>query len=179
MNFIFDNFYIIALIVVAFASWLKKRSEAKFEEEEQRRVREEMIRGLEEMSRQSPGPRPLAMPRPAPPLPKASHRAAPPPVQRPQIPQPVPTEFMPSEDFELAHQRQIEERLAEAKRAKQLTKDQAKERRNRSSREGEYGAKPAPTAAASTGLRATLKDRRSTRRAIVLREVLGPPLGMR
>lgn len=185
MDFIFDNFYVIAIAVIAIVSWFKKRSEAKYEEEEQRRVREEMIRGLEEMSQQSSGHHPAqppAMPtsRSAPPMPKAHGQRPPaPPLPQSHAQQPAHAVVQPQENFELIHQRDIQERFAEAKRINQLAKDQANpSKRNRNSKDTDYGNKAAAPSTAQKGLRGILNDRKGIRRAMVLREVLGPPVAL-
>ena len=181
MDFIFDNFYVIAIAVIAIVSWFKKRSEAKYNEEEERRVREEMIRGLEEMSQHSSSPRPIQHPvMPAPPMPKAhSQRPPAPPLPQTHVSQPAHAVVQPQENFELIHQRDIQERFAEAKRVNQLAKDQANQsKRNRSSKDGDYGNKAPSLSTAQKGLRGILSDRKDIRRAMVLREVLGPPVAL-
>jgi len=187
MDFIFDNFYVIAIVVVAIVSWIKKRSEAKYDEEEQRRVREEMIRGLEEMSQHSSPPRPAQPPvtpkgRQVPPMPKAHGQRPPaPPLPQTHVSNPAHAVVQPEENFELIHQRDIQERFAEAKRVNQLAKDQAnqfKDKRNRSSKEPDYNNKVTSPTTAQSGLRGILGDRKGIRRAMVLREVLGPPVAL-
>lgn len=185
MDFIFDKFYIIAIAVVAIVSWFKKRSEAKYEEEEERRVREEMIRGLEEISQHSSSHRPSQPPvlptsRSAHPMPKAHGQRPPaPPLPQSHTQQPVHAVVQPQEDFELIHQRDIQERFAEAQRVNQLAKDQANpSKRNRNSKDNDYGNQTAAPSTAQKGLRGILNDRKSIRRAMVLREVLGPPVAL-
>ena len=41
------------------------------------------------------------------------------------------------------------------------------------------GKKSSPLAVGTTSLRSSLRDPKQTRRAIVLREILGPPVGLR
>jgi hypothetical protein len=185
MDFIFDNFYIIAIAVITVVSWLKKRSEAKYNEEEERRVREEMIRGLEEMSQHSSPPRAAQQPatpkgRQAPPMPKAHGQRPPaPPLPQSHVTNPAHAVVQPQENFELIQQRDIQERFAEAKRVNQLAKDQANQaKRTRTTKDGDFGNKAPSPNTAQKGLRGILNDRKGIRRAMVLREVLGPPVSL-
>lgn len=187
MDWITDHIQLVIAAAAAFAYWLNARKqqqeedaeptnerqfrdeshEAAEEAERARRIREEIRRKITERSGDgSPqAPRPVAGP---PPL--FPPREVAPPVFAPEPPprQPMIDTAM------LEQQRRLQEQLEEAARAK---------RRAQEIRQGLPGKRTnrvttAPTLA-NGGLRADLRNRASLRRAVVLREVLGPPVGLR
>ncbi len=94
----------------------------------------------------------------------------------------VPESFEPAESAVLRRQRELEEQLraAEAQRAEARRRAQEITAREI----GAPGVQKAAWASASVrtggaGVREELKDPRALRRAFVLREVLGPPVGLR
>jgi hypothetical protein len=94
----------------------------------------------------------------------------------------VRDEIEPVESAALRRQRELEEQLRAVEAQRAETK-----RRAREIAAGEIGAAAAPKTAwasasvrtAGAGVREELKDPRALRRAFVLREVLGPPVGLR
>ena len=74
----------------------------------------------------------------------------------------------------LEQQRRLQEQLEEAVRAKQRVQEIRREVPAK-----RRAASAAAPALAGRGIRADLQNRESVRRAIVLREVLGPPVGLR
>ena len=165
MDWIFDNFQILALVGLALASWLKTRADAKAAEREERRAREEMAQGPDPDD-YGPGEpwQELRMPPRAP---------QPPPLFR-TSPPPVPVAVCDT-DAELKRQMEWQERLRLARESKAVTTGGAAATRARTNT-----PKPGPaTSAPLPGLRAELRQRKSLRRAVVLREILGPPLALR
>jgi type IV secretory pathway VirB10-like protein len=161
MDWIFDNFQILALVGIAFASWLKTRADAraaKREEEEARRELEEGETFGPEQEWNEP------------------QEWTPPPAPPPQVvkPPPLPTAAQQAAD-ELKHQLQLQERLRQLRETKAMTSGGVAAKRARATTK-----KTAPTeAAVPASLRGVLRKRSEIRRAVILREVLGPPLGLR
>jgi hypothetical protein len=162
MDWIFDNFQILALVGLALASWLKARSDAKAakrEEEEARREMEEQgdVFGPEQEWREpqqwTPPPMPPPLVAKPPPLPAAAQEA----------------------DEELKHQLQLQERLRQLRETKAVTSGGAAATRARATTKKTGQTETAVPA----GLRGVLRKRSEIRRAVILREVLGPPLGLR
>ena len=162
MQWIFDNFQIVAIVAIVLGSFVKQFLEAKAEE---RRAREEMERNPpDEVFGPDEEWETVPVPTAPPPLVK---RASPPPLVQP----PPLRRDLEAEEAVLKRQAEMQERLRLAREAKEAR-----------AREAAASAKPAGTSARSvskTGLRGALADRAETRRAIVLREILGPPVGLR
>jgi hypothetical protein len=158
MDWIFDNFQIVAIVAIVLGSFVKQFLDAKAEE---RRAREEMERNPpeevfgpdEEWETVPTAPPPLSRQTP-PPL------AQPPPLRR----------SVEADEAVLKRQQEMQERLRLAREAK-------------AARARELAAAPAagtPSRSVRTaGIRGALANRAETRRAIVLREILGPPVGLR
>jgi hypothetical protein len=163
MDWIFDNFQILALVGLALASWLKSRADAKAAEREAREARKEL-----EEPEELPGPGEIlreVIRRATQPEPPPLARTAPPPLG------PAPPPALPPAEMELKRQRDLQERLRQIREAKAAASGGTTASRKR---------KAAKTlSSAPSGLRAALHERGQVRRAIVLREILGPPLGMR
>lgn len=158
MQWIFDNFQIVAIVAIVLGSFVKQFLEAKAEE---RRAREEMERNPpeevfgpdEEWETVPTAPPPLMRPSP-PPL------AQPPPLRR----------SVEADEAVLRRQEEMQERLRLAREAKAAKAREA----------AAVMTNGTPVKSVrKTGLRGALADRAETRRAIVLREILGPPVGLR
>ena len=174
MDWIFDHMQLVIAAAAAFAYWLNARKQSQAEAEEERpevtfqddsreaaeeaerarRIREEIRRKISERS--AGGPPPLT----------------PPPMRS----EPPPPRFEPVVDTGmLDQQRRLQQQLEEVVRTKQ---------RAEALRQGMPELpKSAPTVRRRTApvgsLRADLRDGRSLRRAVILREVLGLPVGLR
>ncbi|MCC6415304.1 MAG: hypothetical protein IT582_05305 [Opitutaceae bacterium] len=175
MDWIKDHLQLVIAVAAAFAYWLNSRKQQSEEvepdekplqddrgaaaeaAERARQIREEIRRKIAERS----GGGEFNAPRPV---------AGPPPVIRQLEVDPPPRQPMIDAAL-LEQQRRLEEQLAELARAKM----RAQEIRRADP------AKQATAAqvASARGLRAELKDHAALRRAIVLNEVLGPPVGLR
>jgi hypothetical protein len=168
MDWIFDNFQILALVGLAFASWLKHRMDTKAAEREEREAREQMAGEPQDEDEFDDWK-----------LPEPEYQPlVPPPLRQAQQPPPVPAiiaEAQAAAQAELARQARIQERLREIRETKAVTTGGAAATRARTA--GKKSPSPAP--ATSTSLCAALRDRPQVRRAVVLREILGPPLAMR
>lgn len=187
MDWIFDHMQLVIAVAAAFAYWMNARKqkqadedepaeaplrdesgEAAAEAERARRIREEIRRKI--MDR-ADGRAPSA-PESSPPPPPVIRRVE----VEPATLKPEPVR-QPAVDTEmLERQRRLQEQWQEAVRAKQSALNTG----------GAVGPKRiAPASATATaalsgrGLRGDLRDRASVRRAVVLREVLGPPVGLR
>ncbi|MES2997351.1 MAG: hypothetical protein V4733_11135 [Verrucomicrobiota bacterium] len=86
----------------------------------------------------------------------------------PSLPRPAPPVFQPADEQLLARQIEMRERLRAAKAAR------AKAAVDRPV----YGAKPAAVSSGSA-LSRSLHNRGELRRAVILREILGPPIGLK
>jgi hypothetical protein len=110
-------------------------------------------------------------------MPEVPMRSVPPPLVRvhpPPMPMAAEEAARESEAL-LKHQMDLQERLRQLREAKAVTSGGAAATRSRTaSQQTGYVAQ-----IASTGLRTALRNRQEVRRAIVLREILGPPLGLR
>jgi len=160
MDWIFDNFQILALVGLALASWLKSRSDAKAAEREAQEARRELAEPEEVFGPKESWTRPQPAPRP--PLPPA--RSNTPPV--------------PAFDKERELQRQLE--IRERLRQIRESKGTANTNRNPGKERAKAGKATKPAAvAAPVSLRGALRHHGQVRRAIVMREILGPPLGLR
>ena len=179
MNWIFDNFQILLIVALAFASWLKHRHDTKAAEREEQQAREEMSAPPDwsetevEWQRPEPEYRPLV---PPPLVKKAAD--APPPV--PQMTQTGTSELQRQED--------IQQRLRQLRETRESTARQAREARQarqaREARHARQAREARMTGPSEGGTRGMLRkllraDRDKVRRAIILREILGPPVGLR
>lgn len=166
MDWFFDNFQIFALVGLALASWLKARMDAKQAAEEERNAKRD-VADQDEMFD------PAEMWREA-------ERDTPPPtwipVEPPPVPQPVVVGPDPAVEAALQRQAELDERMREIRTIKA-----AREAREAKPAAQARAAKPAPGTGGpkSYPLRKALGDRKSLRQAIITREVLGPPLGLR
>jgi hypothetical protein len=165
MDWIFDNFQILAIVGIALASWLKRRADAKAAEREEREARRELeepqdVFGPEQEWREpqqwSPPPMPPPLVVTPPPLPAAAQEA----------------------EEELKHQMQLQERMRLLRESKAVTTGGAASTRTRTATRQTGYSEPVASAAPA-GLRGVLRKRSEIRRAVILREVLGPPLGLR
>lgn len=160
--------------------------------ERARQIREEIRRKLEERQQQAPAPgQGHAQSAPPPPRPAAAPQAQPRPAQRPVVlreADPISTN-LPVPEFEkrLAQQH---ERLKEARRLQQEAMAKAR-RMKEQTRVRHKKTFIKPVASASTALAvdapgklrrellAGLRDPNSLRKAVLYREILDPPLGLR
>jgi hypothetical protein len=173
MNWIFDNFQILALIALAFASWLKHRMDTKAAEREERDAREQMS-----------GPPDYEEPEEDWQIPEREYRPlVPPPLRPAQQPPPMPAvaqEAQAEAEAELQRQLQIQERLRQMRETKTVTTGGAAVTRARTAAKQSSPPTSAGTATTTgTGLRAALRNRPQIRRAVIMREILGPPLALR
>jgi hypothetical protein len=160
MDWIFDHFQIVLIVALAFASWVKSRQEAKQAEREAREAGElpdmEEIFGPEESWQPDTEP----MTNQPPPVPTYSSQSE-----------------LPEQDPEphREHQRQnpLREQLRQIREAKAITTGNAAVTRERANAKGKAAA---PVA---TSLRGMLRNRSELRKAVITREVLGTPVGLR
>ena len=173
MDWIFDHFQIVVLIAFAFASWLKHRFDAKAAEREEEQSQRELETG------ETFGPEEYWETEPeaqAPP-------SVPPPLMR-QVPPPLVREPSPASnhlrqdeaDAIIKRQQDLRDRLKLIKETKAKTTGGAAATRSRVAA-SQTNAKP--LLAAKSGLRSALRDRKQIRSAIVLKEILDPPISLR
>lgn len=165
MNWLLDHLQFVIIIAFALASWVKHRADAKNAEAEERRAREEMANDETIFEPDDEWEVPTFTPAPSVPPPMA-RQAAPPPLRV----------DVSEVDAILKRQQEIQDRLRQIKQTKATTTGNAAATRARVAAAGQP-AKPFQPEA--TSLRASLRDAKQTRRAIVLREILGPPPGLR
>jgi len=171
MQWIFDNFQVVAVVFLIAASLVKRFLEAKAEE---RQARERM----DEPEEAGPfEPDEWRMPEaPAPSVPPPLERRTPPPVRQAAGPPPLRVDTADVELI-LKRQQEMEERLQQYKAARAATR--ANTTGGAAATNDRVIKRAAPAASAAGGLRSTLLSRSETRRSIVMREILGPPLGLR
>lgn len=205
MDWIQDHLQLIIAIAGAIAYWLTQRKkeqageptdydgdgqpdnqpkEAQFEDpelaERTRRIREEIQKKIEERRRGGAGyerpaePPPIAQPEPA-----SAQMELPPPLVREVVVKTAPAQTEPW--GELASRRQAE--LLEQQAALEAQLQQAREMKVAALRRHEFETKISAESTAATGRQTVLLEelRRpdSLRRAMVLREILGPPVALR
>lgn len=159
MDWIFDNFQILALVGLALASWLKSRADAKAAEREEREARRELEEPEDIFGPGEAWGRPF------------QETPAPPPLVRP-APPPLPAFEI---EAEMRRQTELQERLQKLREAKAVTTGGAAATRARATEI----KTPQAGAAVPVDLRGALRRKGQVRRAIVMREILGPPLGLR
>lgn len=160
MDWIFDHFQIVLIVALAFASWVKSRQEAKQAEREAREAGE-----LPDM-RDIFGPEETWQPEPEP--------NQPPPIPTYTYNSPAPPVIDEANALrELERQSALREQLRQIRESKAITTGNAAATRERNSGKGK-----AP-AAITASLRETLKNRSELRKAVITREVLGAPVGLR
>ena len=169
MNWILDNFQIVLLVALAFASWLKTRHDNKKAEEEQDHLPDPTVWEDEEEDDWNPP----AMP---PPLPREQEGYARPQEMRmdpPPVPVPVQQMVEREEMTELLErQKEIEEEFRRIRQAKPAPPMPTLKKRENREPWGQEEVRQGPFAKA-------LRNRSAVRKAVVLREILGPPVGMR
>jgi hypothetical protein len=161
MQWIFDHFQIVFIAVIVIGSLAKQFLDAKAAE---RQAREEQNEGDIFDPGEDWGPQ---YPQTAPSVPPPLVRTVPPPLARTGTPPPLVVET----EALLKRQQDMQDRLKQIKEARVFT-EAPKLARPSSKR-----TKPA-TSAKST-LRGALRDRSEIRRAFVMREILGPPAGLK
>lgn len=185
MDFIFDNIYIVVLIAAAVAQWLNSQREARKAEREQ----DEPSVDIEEIfgpdfdfgeppqqrlpSQSVPPPIRRSEAAVPPPLFRAEQQAPPIAPQR-QSDQPLPT-VASAAQTELARQNEMMEklRLIKESRPPQQSGGARATRKFMKQRAGGVISE------AGVAIGARLRDPEELRRAILMREILGPPITLR
>lgn len=164
MNWIFDHFQIVVLIGFALASYLKHRADLKraADQEDGQPPRDL----TDETEPFGPEPEWQNPPRRVVPPPLARHETTPPPVAFENLDQAAI----------LKKQLEIQQRLRQIRDTKTTTTGGAAATRTRVAAAQSH---PKSVLAVKTNLRASLRSRKDIRRAIVMNEILGPPLGLR
>jgi hypothetical protein len=168
MEFIFDNFQIVIIVAGAIAYFLNNLRQAK---EAERQAREEQPVEYEDVF----GPdfdfgEAVDHRRPAVPPPLVVTSRPPPPLP----PEPA-MRIVSANERELQRQQQLQERLSDLRRARSEGREDARATRVRVAAKSRPGA----VVAVSTSLRSRLRNKGELRRAIVLREILGPPVAFK
>ncbi|HEX2100113.1 MAG TPA: hypothetical protein VHF69_05600 [Candidatus Synoicihabitans sp.] len=177
MNWILDNLQLVIILASGFAWWLSQRKKPKDEEageqalppvvdstdelERTRRIQEEIRRKIAE---RSGGTRPV-LPQPAS---TQVRRHEPPPVPV----APTTPEWSAGDAATLERQRRLEEQMRSLAARRPMKADE-----ERAFRTAALEASRPPRG--NRELLTALRNRATLQRAIVLREVLGPPVGLR
>lgn len=191
MNWLLENIQLVVILASAFAWWLtQRRKEAEeqepppapghrrtqFEElERKRRIQEEIRRKIAER-RGTDGGR--LQPPPVP----VGRSVGWPPERRPE---PVPVrreapDFAAADAAALERQRRLEDEIRAAQQRRAEAQVRIRETISRPAAAARVErARPGERALGHHWLKAALRDSGDVRRAIVLREVLGPPPGLR
>jgi len=174
MKWLLEHFQIVFVIVVALASLVKRRQEVAQTEEQERQARKDMAEeaAAEELGPASNPQLPVAPPVARQESPPVARKAPPPLARLGEVPPPVRSD----EVLILKQQQDIQERLQQIRDTKATTTGGAVATRSRVSAAQRH-LKAAPIA--KTGLRARLHSRQEVRRAMVLREILSPPVALR
>jgi hypothetical protein len=197
MEWILDHLQIVIAVAAAIAYWLNQRRQAQLGDDEEdrtespqrdfnsdpeeeartRRIQEEIRRKIAERARG--GPITVPPPAPEPPPLFRTETSSPRPVaaplpQREFTRQAAPPPFQASAAAILERQRELEEQMRELEATRKAAQ-------RRAALVAANTAVFAPVAASerNVGLLADLHGGRNLRRAIVLREILGPPVGLR
>lgn len=178
MDWIFDHFQIVVLVLIGIGSMLKSAWEAKKRRELENATDYDPVDHVpieEDQSYRKGGPRPMVPP----PLPA---EATPPELpRRRRAPKAPAVEYVASEEAAaiLRQQQDLADhfrQLREAKdRVRTSTSGGAAATRARVAGKGV----PQAASAATPSLRRQLRDPGQLRRAVILREILGPPVGLR
>lgn len=168
MDWIFDNFQVVVFLVIVLVSLAKRILDSK------REAAEEEDTTIEDWApppprRQPVGPPPLGRTSTPPPLQPGSGKITPRVVGRSAPVAAIPVDA-PSA---LQRQQEMMDRLRQAKLEKEQRAKMAAAQRS----SGKSGGMP--VSPGGVGLRGLLRQRGEARRAVVLREILGPPVGMR
>lgn len=193
MDWIFDNFQLLFVVGAAIAAWLSARKKKQEEEQEAqrrgeepetsfdtedqvRRVQEEIRRKIQQrlgIPEDEPAPRyeqePTAMPRPS--------------FEPQPVPPPLPRRaaYVPDEE-EVERQRRLQSALREVEERRRVSRELSAQVFSTAATDPDHIAKPVAAAVSLVprlALHEELRDPQALRRAIILREVLGPPLGLR
>lgn len=161
MQWIFDHFQIVVIIAVIVGSLAKQFLEAKAAE---RRAREEQNEGDIFDPGEDWQPQ---YPQPSPSVPPPLVRNVPPPLARSATPPPLVSDT----EALLKRQQDMQDRLKQIKEAKVYT--QAPKMTSPNAKRAKSKGATSPT------LTGALRDRNQVRRAFVMREILGPPVGLK
>jgi len=166
MEWILENLQIVGAIVVAAAYWLNQAREAKAaEKERQRRAAEGLPEEEEEFEFEEEEIEAEVMGR----------RAVPPPLVQVKPPAlPGPQVLTQNNSTELQRQEQLMDRLRQVRAERSASPASgaaATQRKVAAKGKGVASAVP-------IGLKARLRDRGEVRRAMVLKEILGKPVGL-
>jgi len=173
MNWIVDHFQIVIAVVGGVAYFWNQFRQAKNEEREAtRRHEEEMANGYEPDDRYEEPVEPYE------------------PVSAPQLPPRLPSrrDFTdaqpvaeaPQNRSVLANQRELERQTNLQERLRVLRATKAKTTGGASATQAQRKPQLAkPVVVRGTGLRERLRDRKEIRQAIIMREILGPPVGLK
>ena len=173
MDWIFDNFQFVILIALAIGSVVKQMAEAAKMKKEQREQPPETQWEETETT---------WTPIPIPPEFQPPPRSAPPPLQR-SVPPPLLKHFetfqapppLPAEETENLLRKQLE--MQEKVRA--LRENKAAEKARMLEKQARSATRVKTQHPAQLGVRSLLANPTTARKAIVLREILDKPLGMR
>ena len=182
MDWIFDHFQIVLLLALALGTWVKRRMDMKRMEQGESQEREEMAGEEDVFGPDSGWPQPQRQAEPAAPPPIV--RPSPPPLRPPTVPPVLPVELYDTParlnrphdpQVRLRHSRETKTPTPGAS-SKTTTTGGAVATRTRVSAAQRHVN---PAQHAKTGLLGSLRSRKEIRRAILLREILGPPVGLR
>ncbi len=166
MDWVLENLQVVGAIVVAAAYWLNQAREAKAaEKERQRRAAEGLPEEEEEFEFEEEEIEAEVMGR----------RAVPPPLVQVKPPAlPVPPVLTQDNSTELQRQEQLMDRLRQVRAERSASPASgaaATQRKVAAKGKGVVSAVP-------IGLKARLRNRGEVRRAMVLKEILGKPMGL-
>jgi hypothetical protein len=167
MDWIFDHLQIVVLIALGFGTWVKSRMDRARAAQEERTAPVEMA-GEEEVF----GPATGWPQVPAPTVPPPLVRASPPPLKRQSMPPAMPVEPYRAPVMAKA----APANMPPGPASKATTVGGAAATRTRVSAAQTHIQSGQSRKA---GLHASLNHRKAIRHAIVMREILGPPVGLR
>jgi hypothetical protein len=162
MDWIIEHLQVVVVIAVVFASWLKQRLDAKAAEREQNLPPWEMLDQEYDFGPAENWQQPMP--------------SVPPPLVS-QIPPPLVRQVMDDREnaAQLKRQHDLQERLRQIRETKTTTTGGAAATRTRVAAAQSHAK---PILAAKTSIRETLRNPEETRRAVIMREILGPPPGL-
>ena len=179
MQWIFDNLQLLIAGAALVAYWLNNMRQAKEEAARERQEAESEVEDPFGPDFDFGIPEHETAARPDAPQPPPIPQAAPPPILRPTRAASPPPAVLTAVETEMARQQALQERLRQVRESRQprsTTTGGAAATQARVT--GRTATSSATPASASASLARRLRDRSEIRRAIVLREILGPPPGL-
>jgi hypothetical protein len=184
MDWVLDNLNVIVFLAAGVAYWLNSMRQAKEEARQQREA--EQLEDFREETYTPPPHTEVFLPPPVVPPPLPGQPMVRPPRGMPEAPptlrrSPQPQVAMAQDAYEVELERQkaLEERILSLRQNREKRSGGAAATKRAAAKRNSPAPGGKPEIVQTGGIRARLRDRSEARRAIVMREILGTPVGMR